>query len=461
LATKKVEPYFSESDIREGKMQVAEWLDDPNGLVNAFRSLKDNRRYDDWVITYGLHTCGAADSKYPFIHRLKLHSPDPFQMLTEAHKSALDQLYESVQFDLGGFNLAKSTTGNLWPYRMAKLNLGTSAPGVESVDMYPYFDVIAPGEHEKLVELVRDPSRWPSINYEGWRRGNVTGGRVSSHTTPNGSHTLDQNENLALAKEYIFVKFCYNNFVCRDGETSICVVCRNRFDPDTEVKLARLGMPGKVCAKCQQLFGPLEYTTRSKSHLWAISVFAVKNFINIFGAIPTANKNLNPWYESEFAQLSNGNLRLAFFTLKLLPLEKIGFDSWSQILEAAGVLEGKIAGYGGYQSIATDGHHCLSAGERTVCEYLTSNGIAHEKESKYPVDPLLNPKGLMRCDFQVGYVIIEYAGRLDHPEYADRIIAKRELAEKTGHVFVEVNPGNVKNLDFILEAMKTTPKRKR
>lgn len=94
------------------------------------------------------------------------------------------------------------------------------------------------------------------------------------------------------------------------------------------------------------------------------------------------------------------------------------------------MLERSKTTYGGYRSISSDEHLCLSIGERLICEALTSWEISHEKEPIYPFDAELNPKMNLRADFKVKSTLIEYAGRMSNEAYAKQIAKKIALARK-------------------------------
>lgn len=68
------------------------------------------------------------------------------------------------------------------------------------------------------------------------------------------------------------------------------------------------------------------------------------------------------------------------------------FGSWLRALVLAGVLEdGTQRTSRGIRCIANDGHECYSLAEKIIDDWLSSQGIPHEKEPQYPYDSQLNP----------------------------------------------------------------------
>lgn len=76
---------------------------------------------------------------------------------------------------------------------------------------------------------------------------------------------------------------------------------------------------------------------------------------------------------------------------------------------------------------------CHSLGEKTIDDWLTLNGIEHEREPMYPGTK-------MRGDFLVNDAIIEYFGLAGDDDYDKRIEKKRKLAAEGSLILVEIFP---------------------
>jgi hypothetical protein len=102
------------------------------------------------------------------------------------------------------------------------------------------------------------------------------------------------------------------------------------------------------------------------------------------------------------------------------------YGSWLAALIQANVLEdGAHQTARGVRSIASDGHVCLSLGERTICELLTQAGIAHEKEVLYP-------EGSFIADYRIGHTLLEYVGLEGKHDYDARTRLKQDVAARHG-----------------------------
>ena len=110
------------------------------------------------------------------------------------------------------------------------------------------------------------------------------------------------------------------------------------------------------------------------------------------------------------------------------------FGSWLNALIQAGVLEdGTSKTSRGIQSIAKDGHVCLSLGEKTIDDFLYDRGVHHEKEPRYP-------EGNYRGDFKVDSAFIEYFGLAGNPEYDAKTKEKICLCKKHGIALIAIYP---------------------
>jgi len=185
----------------------------------------------------------------------------------------------------------------------------------------------------------------------------------------------------------------------------------------------------------------------------------VKIYTNYFGFIPiVAIKKRSVLYQLFQSGIDIDELSFAIKVSSLLPFHETAkrlFGSWAHLLEESGLLSQRQRGKGGHQSIASDGHLCLSLGERAICEYLTKNGLVHEKEPKYPYHELLNPNFLLRGDFLVNEIIIEFAGMMSNPDYALRMKDKQKLAKILKIKWLKLEASSLNDLDKMLDKIKS------
>jgi hypothetical protein len=100
--------------------------------------------------------------------------------------------------------------------------------------------------------------------------------------------------------------------------------------------------------------------------------------------------------------------------------------SWLNALVVAGVLpDGTRRTSRGTQSVAVDGHICYSIGEKTIDDFLTTNGVDHEREPSYP-------QGRYRGDFLIAGAIVEYFGLAGSPTYDAKTEEKLRLCAEAG-----------------------------
>lgn len=158
---------------------------------------------------------------------------------------------------------------------------------------------------------------------------------------------------------------------------------------------------------------------------------------NVLGRVPTQGFGEG---EKDYVDLNFDERYKIFQVLKDKPttrrVKKV-FGSWLHALIQAGVLaDGSRKTSRGIQTIATDGHVCLSLGEKTIDEYLYSCGIQHEKEPRYP-------EGNYRADFKVGEIFIEYFGLKGNPEYDAKTKEKIQLCKKYNIILIAIYPDDL------------------
>lgn len=90
----------------------------------------------------------------------------------------------------------------------------------------------------------------------------------------------------------------------------------------------------------------------------------------------------------------------------------------------------------GYVSVAADARMCRPLFERTVDDYFTANGIAHEAEPAYPCDAQFNETGLRAAWLLSNGRYVEAAGMMGTAAYAEKMGRKRELVSRHGITLV-------------------------
>lgn len=160
----------------------------------------------------------------------------------------------------------------------------------------------------------------------------------------------------------------------------------------------------------------------------------LQDFANILERVPSPHFGEG---KTDLSDLTNDERLTLLKLLKRKPLErrvKTVFGSWLNALIQAGVLEdGTRKTSRGIQSIAKDGHVCLSLGERTIDDYLHLRGIHHEKEPRYP-------EGNFRGDFKVGATFIEYFGLSGNLDYDAKTKEKIRLCKKHNIILIAIYP---------------------
>ncbi len=166
----------------------------------------------------------------------------------------------------------------------------------------------------------------------------------------------------------------------------------------------------------------------------------MQDLTEILQRIPSQN------YEEDIDDFQELNFENRLAILQLLgrkpTLRRVKelFGSWLKVLIEAGILEdGTRKTSRGIQSLAKDGHVCLSLGEKTIDDFLYTRGIPHEKEPHYP-------EGNFRADFLVNGIFIEYFGLKGNPDYDRKMRHKQQLCRKHGIELISLYPKDLINL---------------
>lgn len=227
----------------------------------------------------------------------------------------------------------------------------------------------------------------------------------------------------------------------RKPKRKTCPLCNNGFVEDSlPVPLVRrLGIDHlDFCAPC--LRDTVLQGSGSDSLTKEEVLTYLQDLSNVLQRVPNQN------YGEGIEDLHGLDLQERLAVLQLLKRKptvhrvKELFGSWLNALVEAGVLEdGTRRTSRGTQCIARDGHVCLSLGEKTIDDLLSSHGIPHEKESRYPEENF-------RGDFSVNGVLIEYFGLKGDPDYDAKTRLKQRICRRYGIRLISIYPSDIVSL---------------
>jgi len=221
----------------------------------------------------------------------------------------------------------------------------------------------------------------------------------------------------------------------RKAQWKKCLLCGERF---LETSLAyyyveRLGIASlDFCAPCLQdiVFQGTGDNSASEENICEY----LRDLAGVLGRVPTQNFGEG---KTDFLDMDTPlrvNVLRLLQTKPTIQRVKAVYGSWLNALIQAHVLEdGARRTSRGIQTIARDGHLCLSLGEKTIDDFLYAHGIIHEKEPRYP-------EGNYRADFRVGDVFVEYFGLVGDPDYDAKIIEKTRICKKHKIALVALYP---------------------
>jgi hypothetical protein len=426
--------------------------------------------HQDPTYDSSIHTCDLLS--YPT--RL---SPNPLLesrlarnvRFNPSQSKAIADAYSTLVFD---FTVARS----LWPdFKGLWLHFVLSDV-LKSKEKYSYFgqnkitlEYFAPGGGRVVEDLIASGTfaQVDIADQHQFLEIRIGGDATSGTRSTVASAALEPEKLESLLAGSLLQGFYADVHPCEHFELTPCAICGIGYYPQAEGMSAQLAPP-RYCGACYSLFNgqatmQLVYKNKfDKADVQEKFVFGLQRFFEVFGFVPAAGLNRGRLIRETFDALRDEeSLDDYVVALALLPTgfsAKYVYKTWAHFLNAADLLTLTNRGKGGYQSVATDGHLCLSLGERAICEYLTRNHVRHKKEPVYPIDSELNPNGLMRADFLAKDVWIEFAGMLTDPLYKARMANKKALAAKNNLKWVQVDPEHLGDLTFLLEffAPKTT-----
>ena len=266
-------------------------------------------------------------------------------------------------------------------------------------------------------------------------------------------------ERMAIISKYFLKLFIEKYYVCEHFELRKCIICESEFYPQANSEWVNR-VPPIFCDICLTM-GFSASTDFNKRLGFSLEERkenfkeGVKIYADYFGFIPSVKYQKRKIIQQlNQTGISHEELAYAMKVSSLLPWTgtvKEMFGSWAHLLEESELLSQRQRGRGGHQSIASDGHLCLSMGERAICEFLTKNSISHDKEPMYPFDEKLNPNALLRGDFLINDLIIEFAGMMSNSEYAAKMKIKEKLAKSRDIPWLKLETSNLDDLNEMLE----------
>jgi len=241
----------------------------------------------------------------------------------------------------------------------------------------------------------------------------------------------------------------------KPAEWTTCRLCGEPFIEDSLPLplIRRIGINQIVfCSPCLTDIYFNEVSVRGTHDISHEDVLSyVQELASLLDYVPPRDFGTTP---EDTASLTTEQQRAIFELLQRRPsIQRVRelFGSWFQALVEAGVLEDGAQQMGrGIKCLAHDGHACLSLGEKTIDDVLSSLGVRHTKEVLYP-------EGNYRADFVARGVFIEYLGLAGDPAYDAKTKLKQRVCKKHGIKLLLIYPKDLiaraKLVDTMIEAL--------
>lgn len=412
---------------------------------------------------YAFHNCGKTS--YPEYLENNSWYQESETYLNTIQKELATKAYSNFVYKAEPFKHEFDNYQGLWTWGISAQTMDEKIDTNFTGQFGDYLSLYVK-DYLKIVEDLASLKEFKKIEATSKSEESFIAVIVGNHNPENESRNLRPSERMGEISKYFMKLFLEENYNCKHFEEKICRLCKEKFFPQMSSE-----WPGRVppdyCGICLEMsfsgstefFRLMSYSEDERKDNF---ISGIKTFSEFFGLIPkvgTTKRRLITQLRK--SGVSGEDLDLALMASSLLPWHETAkemFGSWAHLLEAAELLEQRQRGRGGHQSIGSDGHLCLSMGERAICEYLTRKGINHSKEPLYPIDKNFNPNGLLRGDFLVGSIIIEFAGMMSNKEYAERMKQKSKLAKSKGIPWVKVEGSQLEDLDLMLEAIQMQEK---
>lgn len=245
---------------------------------------------------------------------------------------------------------------------------------------------------------------------------------------------------------------------CRHLQNIVCQVCGASRQPNLYASV-EWRFPTDICHRCVSIsdYHPnallqegLDPQVAMDAQIEAVKFLNESTEIPLWSLLP-ADKYLYFALNLE----SRPQEELPSFLKVLAALNSgVEWESKYHLLSAAGLEQLIPRGKGrGIKSISSCQHLCLSEGERAICETLHQRRISHTREPIY-ADLIVDDQGLfgmMRGDFLVGDLVLEFAGLTGDETYDTKMQLKRDLCEKFGIRLEVIEPSDLSDLALKLD----------
>ena len=229
-----------------------------------------------------------------------------------------------------------------------------------------------------------------------------------------------------------------------------CTLCGNEFRVIDLPGWMYFGSNGFTlcCFQC-----PIVGTPR-KRELFGL----IPSFVDACGFIPNASASpINHAFTSRLSTDQWPKVFRAYADIGGTDHVKKKFGSWFEALARTGALpDGVLATARGIRCLAQDGHVCHSLDEQRIDDWLSTHGLPHEREPRYPAHPILNPTGRRRADWKVLNTFIEYFGLIGEPDYDKKMAEKILLAQHCHIDLIAIYPSDLEYLHKRLQCLLDT-----
>ncbi len=220
-----------------------------------------------------------------------------------------------------------------------------------------------------------------------------------------------------------------------------CALCGNMFKVIDLPSWIYFGSNG--CKNC--CFQCLIVEAPRKAELARL----IPTFVKTCGFIPSASTSpINYAFTSRLTTDQWVETILLYAKMGGIDHVKKKFGSWFKSLAETGALpDGVLSTARGIRCLAQDGHTCHSLDEQRIDDWLSSNGLPHEREPHYPAHPTLNSSGRRRADWKVRDIFIEYFGLVGDSNYEKKMDEKIALAQHCKIDLIAIYPADIENLE--------------